>query len=121
MAQPTWVEMHRVARSPSMGMRTVSTLCPSARRKRYLRVPSALSSVASGLQSEMKARAEQLLPQGLGEVGHGGEVGHSPDVDPAQIWPARKRSLPIPARKAASSSGVRFLRSVLALSVKGSP
>ena len=43
MAHPAWVEKHTVRREPSEeGMPTVSTAIPSAKRTRYLRVPSAL-------------------------------------------------------------------------------
>jgi hypothetical protein len=59
--QPAWVEMQMVRRRVS-GMKTLSTLAPSSRRKRYLTLPSReqLRSTTSGQRS---SNASESLPR----------------------------------------------------------
>ncbi len=79
--QPTWEETQSVPRSSS-GMNTVSNSIPGAVRSSHLRVPS--SEICS-VTTSGRAEAHGLGHAGaeiLGEIGHGGEIALTVDIDP---------------------------------------
>ena len=67
-AQPAWDEMQSVRREP-LGMSTDSTASPSARRQRYLRVPSADCWMTSAWSRGRGWPASSSVAEGGGQLG----------------------------------------------------
>ena len=102
--QPTWVEMQAVSRASS-GIRTLSTVSPSASPRRYFRVPSAARWAPRDRRPPDPHGRRQLLPDALRQIRHGLDACGPPELDPAEELPPPVGRLPQPPHE-----GLQLLR-----------